>query len=105
MKKNESSETNDDLRTEYDFRGAVRERHYKPLHEGYTVEIHKPDGTMIVEQHTLAEGTVWLEPDVRTWFPDSASVNQALRSLITLLKQVPDKHQQPQQPQETAKAG
>ena len=43
-------------------------------------------------------------PDVRTWFPDSASVNQALRSLITLLKQVPDKHHQPQQPQETAEA-
>jgi len=105
MKKNEASETNDELRTEYDFRGAVRGRHYMPLHEGYAVEIHKSDGTTVVEQHTLAEGMVWLEPDVRTWFPDSASVNQALRSLITLLKQVPDKHQQPQQPQETAKAG
>ena len=87
MTKNEASETNDDLRPEYDFRGAVRGRHYKPLHEGHTVEIHKSDGTTVVEQHTLAKGTVWLEPDVRTWFPDSASVNQALRSLITLLKQ------------------
>lgn len=105
MTKNETSETNGDLRMEYDFCGAVRGCHYKPLHEGYTVEIHKLDGTTVVEQHTLEEGTVWLEPDVRTWFPDSASVNQALRSLITLLKQVPDKHQQPQQPQETVKAG
>ncbi len=43
--KNESTEPNDVMRTDYDFRSAVRGRHYKPLHEGYTIEIHKADGT------------------------------------------------------------
>lgn len=104
MKTNILLKPSEEMCPKYNFRGAVRGRYYKPLHEGYTVEIHKPDGTMVVTQHTLEESTVWLEPDVRAWFPDSASVNQALRSLIMLLEQMPDKHQQPQQPQETAEA-
>jgi hypothetical protein len=91
MKKHESSETNDEMRPAYDFRGAVRGRYYKPLHEGYTLEVHKDDGTTLVQQYKLEEGTVLLEPDVRAWFPDSAAVNQALRSLIILMEQMPKK--------------
>jgi hypothetical protein len=91
MKKRESSEVHDEMRTEYDFRGAVRGRHYKPLHEGYTVQVHKADGTTLVQQYKLEEGTVLLEPDVLAWFPDSESVNQALRSLIALMEQMSEK--------------
>ena len=91
MKNRESTEEHDEMRAEYDFRGAVRGRHYKPLHEGYTVQVHKADGTTLVQQYKLEEGTVLLEPDVRAWFPDSESVNQALRSLIMLMEQMPDK--------------
>lgn len=91
MKKRESMESNDEMRTEYDFRGAVRGRHYKPLHEGYTVEVHQTDGTTLVQQVKLEEGTVLLDPDVRAWFSDSESVNQALRSLIMLIEQMPAK--------------
>jgi len=83
-------EWDDELRAEYDFRSAVRSKHYKPLHEGYTVQIHKADGTTIVQHVTLEEGAVLLEPDVRQVFPNSLAVNQALRSLITLLAQMPD---------------
>ncbi len=82
---------NDEMRPEYDFRGAVRGKYYKPLHKGYTVHIHKTDGTTIVKRFKLEEGTVMLQPDVRKYFPDSETVNIALRSLITLMAQMPDK--------------
>jgi hypothetical protein len=81
----------EDMRPEYDFTGAVRGRHYRPLDAGYTVNITKPDGTTVVEHYTLTEGTVLLQPDVREYFPDSESVNTALRSLIALMAQLPDR--------------
>jgi len=77
--------TEDEMRPEYDFRGAVRGKYYKPLHEGYTVHVHRVDGTTIVQHFTLEEGTVMLQPDVREYFPDSEAVNNALRCLIPLL--------------------
>jgi hypothetical protein len=79
------------MRPEYDFRGAVRGKHYKPLHKGYTVHIHKADGTTVVKHFKLEDGTVMLEPDVRAYFPDSEAVNTALRSLIALMAQMPSK--------------
>ena len=91
MKKLESNPQNDELRPEYDFRGAIRGRHYKPLHEGYSVEIHQPNGTILTQNYKLKEGTVMLDPDVRAWFPDSDAVNAALRSLIVLMEQMPEK--------------
>ncbi len=95
MKKRESNKDNDELRSEYDFRSAVRGRHYKSLHEGYTVHVHQTDGTTLVQNYKLEEGTVMLEPDVRSWFPDSESVNKALRSLIVLMEQMPEKGKAP----------
>jgi hypothetical protein len=36
-----SSKTqNEDMRPEYDFSGAVRDKFYMPLHKGYSVTIH-----------------------------------------------------------------
>ena len=83
----------DEMRPEYDFRGAVRGKYYKPLHRGYTVHVHRADGTTIVQHFKLEEGTVMLQPDVREYFPDSEAVNTALRSLITLITQMPSKGQ------------
>ena len=71
---------NEEMRPEYDFRGAVRGKHYKDLQKGYTVQIHKADGSSIVKHYIVAEGTVMLQPDVREYFPDADAVNQALRS-------------------------
>jgi len=79
--------TEDEMRPEYDFRGAVRGKYYKPLHEGYTVHVHRADGTTIVQHFQLEDGAVLLEPDVREYFPDSEAVNKALRCLIPLLPQ------------------
>lgn len=76
-----------DMRTEYDFRGGVRGKHYKAMQAGYTITIHKADGTTIVKDVMPKEGAVVLEPDIQAYFPDSESVNRTLRCLIPLLPQ------------------
>jgi len=38
-----------DMRNEYDFRGGVRGKHHKALQAGYTVTLHKADGTTVVK--------------------------------------------------------
>jgi hypothetical protein len=76
---------NDTMRAEYDFTGGVRGKHYRALQGGYTITIHKPDGTTLIKEVKPAEGAVILEPDVRKYFPDSDSVNATLRSLIRLI--------------------
>ena len=86
-----SKTAEDEMRPEYDFRGAVRGKFYKPLHKGYTVHVHQADGTTIVKHFKFEEGTVMLQPDVREYFPDSEAVNTALRSLITLMTHMPSK--------------
>jgi len=85
--KNNLSEI-DEMLPEYDFRGGIRGKHYKAYREGHTVKIHKSDGTTVVQYFALEDGAVILEPDVQEYFPDSESVNNALRSLISL---IPDK--------------
>lgn len=77
------------MRAEYDFSKAERGKFYRPLDKGYTVHVTKSDGTVVVNHYTLAEGTVLLAPDVLEYFPDSESVNEALRSLIQLMDKVP----------------
>jgi len=73
------------MRAEYDFTGGVRGKHYRAMQVGYTVTIHKADGTTVTKDVMPKEGAVVLEPDIREYFPDSESVNRALRCLIPLL--------------------
>ena len=82
-KPNKQVDTHADMRPEYDFTGGVRGKHYKALQEGYTIRIHKADGT-IIEKSVKGKGTVTLAPDVREYFPTSKDVNHALRTLISL---------------------
>jgi hypothetical protein len=56
----------DEMRPEYDFSQGVRGKHYQAYRAGTNV--------------------VFLEPDIAAVFPDSASVNQALRLLVRLAK-------------------
>ena len=72
------------MRAEYDFSKGVRGKHADAYQQGHTVTIHKKDGTTIVQNFKLEEGAVFLEPDVREYFPDSESVNNALRTLISI---------------------
>lgn len=76
---------NDDMLPEYDFQGGVRGKHHKAYREGHTVKVHQTDGTTTVHYFTLEDGAVMLEPDVRQYFPDSDTVNKALRVLISLV--------------------
>jgi hypothetical protein len=75
--KTNRSEKSDEMRAEYDFRGAARGKFYKPLEKGYTVRIEKSNGATVVKHITLKEGTVMLAPDLRKYFPNSESVNRA----------------------------
>jgi hypothetical protein len=57
-------EPEDDIRPEYDFSSGVRGKHFEAYRAGTNV--------------------VFLDPDLVEAFPDSASVNQALRLLVKL---------------------
>ena len=89
---NRSSERQADengMLPEYDFSEGVRGKHYRAYQHGYQVIVHKTDGTTEVRDLALPEGMVVLDPDVRTYFPDSETVNRALRGLIDL---IPEQH-------------
>jgi len=89
-KTEEATVAQDEMLPEYDFTGkkGVRGKYYRDYQQGHTVRIEQPDGNVTVQHFTLEEGAVMLDPDVRRYFPDSESVNKALRSLIAL---IPDK--------------
>ena len=91
MKALKSPKSTDKMRLEYDFTKAERGMFHKPLDQGYSVHIRQEDGTTVVNQYSLVEGTILLEPDVRAYFPDSQAVNAALRSLIHLMERLPAK--------------
>ncbi|MDM8537690.1 hypothetical protein QUF70_13110 [Desulfobacterales bacterium HSG17] len=89
MKKIISKEANDEMRPEYDFSKGVRGKYAKTLKEdGYTIRIYHDDGTFS-ERRVLGQKTIVLDNDVWEHFPSSDAVNNALRTLISL---VPNKH-------------
>jgi hypothetical protein len=82
MRRGKKTEQVNEIRNEYDFSGGVRGKHANAYREGHTVKIHKHDGTTELRYFTKEDGAVMLDPDVKKHFPDSESVNKALRSLI-----------------------
>lgn len=78
-----------DMRAEYDFseKQGMRGKYYQAYQAGHTVHVHHGDGTVSTQYFTLEEGAVLLAPDVRAYFTNSESVNQALRGLIELIPQ------------------
>jgi hypothetical protein len=73
---------NDGMLPEYDFSNGGRGKHYRQMQQGYTITIFNPDGTITVKHVKPDKDAVYLEPDVKKYFPNSVSVNKALRSLI-----------------------
>ena len=69
--------------------------------EHLAMQVSQTDCTNMIEQVKMKEGTVQLDPDVRAWFPDSVSVNQALRALIMLMEQMPAKGKKKKSPKAT----
>lgn len=82
MKKKMRNSDNSDIKDEYDFSGGVRGKHYRAYRKGHTVIVHKDNGSTSLQYFTQEDGSVMLDPDVKVHFPDSESVNNALRSLI-----------------------
>ncbi len=71
MKKpKDDAEDTDELREEYDFSGGVRGKYAARYAEGTNL--------------------VRLDPDVARVFPDSASVNEALRALVKIVERKVD---------------
>ena len=72
---------------EYNLEGKKGERgkYAKAMQKGYSVRVVKEDGTVTVRDFVPKENAVVLDADVKAYFPDSESVNQALRSLINLI--------------------
>ena len=89
MVKKMVQEEDNNMRAEYDFTDGERGKHYRAMQAGFTITIHKEDGTTVVKDVMPKKGAVVLEPDIQVYFPDSESVNRALRCLIPLL---PKKH-------------
>jgi len=71
-----------EMREEYDFSRGRRGKHYGAYRAGHTVRITQADGLVEERHYSLADGAVMLDPDLRSRFPDSESVNRALRALI-----------------------
>ena len=83
--KTPEDEPMDEVLPEYDFSGGVRGKHYQAYRAGHVVKVHHRDGST-EERHVAARsGTVELASDVQAYFPDSESVNRALRGLIRLI--------------------
>lgn len=78
----ESEHSSDDMREEYDFSRGVRGKHYQAYRAGHVVRVQKSDGSVDERHFTLQDGAVMLDPDLKLQFPDSESVNRALRSLL-----------------------
>lgn len=75
-------ENKDEMLAEYDFRGSqkgVRGKYHKALRAGHQTIIHKTDGTTIIKEIR----PIYLDEDLQAIFPDSESVNRALRELIS----------------------
>lgn len=78
----EADHNTDEMREEYDFSGGVRGKHYRAYRAGHLVRVRKSDGSVEERHFTLQDGAVMLDPDLKVQFPDSESVNRALRSLL-----------------------
>ncbi len=86
MKKTEQPQVENEMLPDYDFAGkkGTRGKYHQAYSKGHTVRIHEADGAVSVHYFTLEDGAVMLAPDVREYFPTSESVNETLRTLISI---------------------
>lgn len=70
---------------EYDFTGkkGIRGKYAKAYKSGHSVKVYD-EGKLVSDEYFAA-----IDPDVRAYFPDSKSINRALKKLISL---IPEKH-------------
>jgi hypothetical protein len=76
----------DEMPSEIDFSKGKRGLHYIDPAAAHTVRIFKEDGTVEVQHHQPALGTFRLDFDLQKKFPNSESVNKALRSYLATVE-------------------
>jgi hypothetical protein len=76
--------TNDEKQP-VDFSGGVRGKHSAAYRRGHTIKIHHDDNSTTVQKFIPDANAMVIDSDVRAYFPDSASVNKALRALIGIM--------------------
>ncbi len=66
---------------EYDFtrKKGIRGKYAKAYKSGHSVKVYD-EGKLIRDEYFAA-----IDPDVRAYFPDSKSINKALKKLISLI--------------------
>ncbi len=86
MKKANNPLQDEETLPEYDFSGkqGVRGKYAKWMRDGFSVRVFREDGSVTVQRFIPEERAIFLDSDVKAHFPDSESVNQALRSLLQL---------------------
>jgi len=86
MKTIDTSQDELEMLPEYDFSGLKGDRgkYYEAYRKGHQVRVYEESGEVTVHYFTLEDGAVMLEEDVRSYFPTSESVNNALRMLIAI---------------------
>jgi hypothetical protein len=73
-------ELEEDLRAEYDLsqlKNPVKGKYYQQYQQGHSVTIHHEDGTTTTEHFPSENDVIILDPDVKKYFPNSESVNNA----------------------------
>ena len=68
-----------------DFSGGLRGKHSAAYRRGHTVKVRQDDGPITVQKFVPDTDAVVIDRDIRTYFPDAASINNALRSLIGII--------------------
>jgi len=76
---NTSNDNTNEMREDYNFSQGVSGKHYRAYRAGHTLQVTKADGTVEEHHFALEDGAVMLDPDLMSRFPDSESVNRALR--------------------------
>ncbi|HEY9703794.1 MAG TPA: hypothetical protein V6C58_15200 [Allocoleopsis sp.] len=65
----------------------MRGKYYQQYQQGHSVTIHHEDGTTTTEHFPPENDVIILATDVKKYFPNSESVNNALRHLLLAIPQ------------------
>jgi hypothetical protein len=78
---------NDEDIQQVDFTGGVRGKHSVAYRRGHTVRVRHADESVTVQRFIPDADAVVIDRDVRAFFPDATSINNALRALIGIIPQ------------------
>jgi uncharacterized protein YaiL (DUF2058 family) len=83
--KTNKSQPKGDMLPDYDFSKGEKINYAKKFSDGATITIHSSNGKAPKKKIIQKQSLVILDADVSKFFPDTKSVNSALRHLIAAL--------------------